>query len=115
MFPMRSLSRISPSVQGTRQSTLQALSSKPSDGLEPSTPSLPSWNQAGKRGHERVTATTKAPQARRIGRAVLTRAYPRVVGVMFAPRSHDLFATLTTLGADNGRLRQAARATLVAV
>src|SRR4051794_12222330 len=33
---------------------------KPSDGLEPSTPSLPSWNQVGKRGHARVTAGTKA-------------------------------------------------------
>ena len=36
---------------------------KPSDGLEPSTPSLPSWNNGGKRRHVRVTAGTKAPQA----------------------------------------------------
>jgi hypothetical protein len=35
---------------------------RPSDGLEPSTPSLPSWNQAGNSGHERVLAGTKAPQ-----------------------------------------------------
>jgi hypothetical protein len=28
---------------------------KPSDGLEPSTPSLPSWARRGKRGHGRVT------------------------------------------------------------
>ena len=39
---------------------------KPSDGLEPSTPSLPSWNQAGTRGHGRVIATTKAPQVEKI-------------------------------------------------
>ena len=36
---------------------------KPSDGLEPSTPSLPSWNRRGKRGHARVTAGRKAPQS----------------------------------------------------
>ena len=35
---------------------------KPSDELEPSNPSSPSWNSGGTRGHARVTAATKAPQ-----------------------------------------------------
>ena len=37
------------------------LFAKPSDGLEPSTPSLPSWNRGGKRGHAGVKEGTKAP------------------------------------------------------
>src|SRR5215831_16023170 len=37
--------------------------SKPSDGLEPSTPSLPFLFRGGKRGRGRVIAGTKAPQA----------------------------------------------------
>jgi hypothetical protein len=41
-------------------------STKTSDGLEPSTPSLPSWARQGKRGHGRVSATTKALQTERI-------------------------------------------------
>ena len=36
---------------------------KPSDGLEPSTPSLPFRFCGGTRGHARVAAGTKAPQA----------------------------------------------------
>jgi len=40
--------------------------SKPSDGLEPSTPSLPFSDRGGKRGHGRVTPGTKGPQAERI-------------------------------------------------
>jgi hypothetical protein len=64
------------------------LLSNPSDGLEPSTPSLPSWGRGGKRGHARVLATTKAPQTDRIRRGGVTRAWTRVVGLMFAPRSH---------------------------
>ena len=38
------------------------LSEKPSNGLEPLTPSLPFWNQAGTRGHQRVTAVATVPQ-----------------------------------------------------
>jgi hypothetical protein len=36
---------------------------KPSDGLEPSTPSLPFSDRGGKREHGRVIAATKVPQA----------------------------------------------------
>jgi hypothetical protein len=39
---------------------------KPSDGLEPSTPSLSSWDRRRKRGHDRVTAGTKAPQTKEV-------------------------------------------------
>jgi hypothetical protein len=39
---------------------------EPSPGLEPGTASLPSWNQGGKRGHRRATATTKDPQVEEI-------------------------------------------------
>jgi hypothetical protein len=48
--------------RGTYNYLFTGIFSKPPDGLEPSTPSLPSWNQAGTRGHERVPAATKAPQ-----------------------------------------------------
>src|SRR5919106_4709241 len=65
---------------------------KPSDGLEPSTPSLPSWDRRGNRGHDRVTAGTKAPQTEGIRRRRVTRAWTRVDALMFAPRSHELLA-----------------------
>jgi PAS domain S-box-containing protein len=35
---------------------------KPSDGLEPSTPSVPSWGRGGKCGHDRGVTGTKAPE-----------------------------------------------------
>lgn len=69
---------------------------EPSDGLEPSTPSLPSWDERGTRGHTRVTAGTKAPQTRRTRRRRVTRAWTRVDGLMFAPRSHGMSSVWTT-------------------
>ena len=68
-----------------------------SDGLEPSTPSLPSWARGGKRGQARVIATAKAPQTTRIRRRRLTRACTRVDPRVFAPRSHALSAVMATL------------------
>lgn len=40
------------------------------------------------RGYARVAAGTKAPQAEGISQRDVTRAWTRVVGLMFAPRSH---------------------------
>jgi hypothetical protein len=64
------------------------ISAKPSDELEPSTPSLPFSFRGGKRGHGRVISGTKGPRVEAIGRGVATRAFPRVNGLVFAPRSH---------------------------
>lgn len=69
---------------------------EPSDGLEPLTPSLPSWGRGGKRCQARVIATTLAPQTEGILRGGVTRAWTRVDGLMFARRSHELYAMLAT-------------------
>jgi hypothetical protein len=65
---------------------LVAVGPKPSDGLEPSTPPYHFWGW--NRGQARVTATTKAPQARRIRERDVARAWTSVVALVFAPRSH---------------------------
>jgi hypothetical protein len=53
------------SVAAARKRHLQRLlfpKKQPSDGLEPSTPSLPSSDEPGTRGHGRVTETKEIPQ-----------------------------------------------------
>jgi hypothetical protein len=77
-------------LNGKRKELISRELAKPSDGLEPSTPSLPSWARRGKRGHGRVTKATKAPQTKRIRHGDVTRAWTRVNRLMFAPRSHAL-------------------------
>lgn len=72
------------------------ISAKPSDGLEPSTPSLPSWNRAGMHGHGRVTAATKAPQTSGTRRRLLARVWTLVDALMFASRSHAMSTASTT-------------------
>jgi hypothetical protein len=69
---------------------------KPSDGLEPSTPSLPSWGAGGRRGHGRVLAATKTPQTEGFRRGAMTRAWTRVYKLVFASRSHRLYAVRAT-------------------
>jgi hypothetical protein len=61
---------------------------KPSDGLEPSSPSLPFRFRRGKRGHARVSEGTKAPQAGVTRRRYVTRVWTRVAPLVFAPCSH---------------------------
>ena len=56
-FPQRSLRHQDAPTQTTRPAGLQALSAKPSDGLEPSTPSLPWRFWGGTRVHARSLAT----------------------------------------------------------
>jgi hypothetical protein len=51
MFPQRSFDTPSAPSKATQLGDLQAISSKPSDGLEPSTPSLPSSDEAGTEGN----------------------------------------------------------------
>ncbi len=60
---------------------------EPSDGLEPSTPSLPFRFWDGKRGHTRAFAATKIPQTDGIRQRDVTRVWTRVVGLMFPPCS----------------------------
>ncbi len=48
--------------QATLQAYLKGFCLKPSDGLEPSTPSLPFRFREGKRGHARAFTATKVPQ-----------------------------------------------------
>ena len=77
-----------------RNSQFAGVFVKPSDGLEPSTPSLPSWNQAGSAG----TGGSSRARKRRKPRDLtdVTRACPRVDGLMFASRSHAMASTQTT-------------------
>jgi hypothetical protein len=70
---------------------------KPSPGLEPGTASLPSWARRGKRGYGRVTTVTKGPQTKGIRPRRLTRAWTRVDGLTFAPRSHARSSSQTTI------------------
>jgi hypothetical protein len=60
-----------------RQPLQEACDAKP-ESAERTIPSLPSWNQAAKRGHGRVIAATKAPQTRGIRHREVTRAWTRV-------------------------------------
>ena len=78
--------------QATQQPHLQGFCLKPSDGLEPSTPSLPFRFRGGKRGHARVCEGTKAAQAKGICGRQVTRAWTPVAALMFARRSHGLSA-----------------------
>ncbi len=71
---------------------------EPSDGVEPSTPSLPFRFRGRKRGHERVPGAPKAPQTERVERRDVTRAWTRVVGLMFAPRSHEAQRDVARIG-----------------
>jgi len=90
MYPSRT--RGVPIFRRCRQhhSRFAGLFCKPSDGLEPSTPSLPFRFRGGKRGHAWTFTATKAPQTGRIRRRDLTRAWTRVVVLMFAPRSQGM-------------------------
>src|SRR6266536_2088104 len=66
----RQLSRQKKALAGEKQ--------KPSNGLEPLTPSLP---------YARAPTATKVPQTGRIRRRDLTRTWTRVVGLVFPPCS----------------------------
>src|SRR5215210_4930994 len=74
---------------GGQRRLAKPLQIKPSDGLEPSTPSLPFRFRGGKHGHSRVSEGTKAPQAGGIRRRAVTRVWTRAVGLVFAPRSQS--------------------------
>ena len=88
MYPFRTRETLAPRLGRQQKDPFAGFLTKPSDGLEPSTPSLPFRFRGGKGGHERVTATTKAPQTGRIRRRYIAREWTRMVGLVFASRSH---------------------------
>ncbi len=87
VYPSRTREAEGMPPQATRQPHLQGFCLKPSDGLEPSTPSLPFRFWDGKRGHTRAFAATKIPQTDGIRQRDVTRVWTRVVGLMFPPCS----------------------------
>ena len=62
VYPSRTREAEGMPPQATRQPHLQGFCLKPSDGLEPSTPSLPFRFRGGTSGHARVCEGTKAAQ-----------------------------------------------------
>jgi hypothetical protein len=79
---------------------------KPSDGLEPSTPSLPWRFRGGTGGHRRALAITFLLQivpSRRVSRA---RACPLVRGLMYPSRTRGVLSVLETDDAAGCRARR---------
>jgi hypothetical protein len=79
---------------------------EPSDGLEPSTPSLPLRFRGGTGGHRRALAITFLLQivpSRRVSRA---RACPLVRGLMYPSRTRGVLSVLETDDAAGCRARR---------
>jgi hypothetical protein len=72
---------------------------EPSDGLEPSTPSLPSRFWRGKGGQSREAAGTKAALREGIARKTSSREWTLVPGRVFPQRSLNTEPNLATVGA----------------
>ena len=60
---------------------------EPSDGLEPSTPSLPWRSRGGTGGHARAQVDTFFLQIRPVRRVARVRACPRVLDLMYPSRT----------------------------
>ena len=75
------------------------ISAKPSDGLEPSTPSLPSRFLRGKRGQGREVAGTKDPLNDANQPKMSDRAWTRVPGLAFPQCSLTAVPNLAAIGA----------------
>ncbi len=88
MYPFRTRAETGVDILEDRNPAFAGLLREPSDGLEPSTPSLPFRFWGGERGHARAFPATKVPQTGGIRRRDVTRAWTRVVLLVFAPRSH---------------------------
>ena len=88
---------------GNRTSQLQGFSLKPSDGLEPSTPSLPWRFRGGTGGHGRASAVTFSLQSDRSRRVLSVRACPRVLTLMYPSRTCGMLPNYKT---GNGVSRQ---------
>jgi hypothetical protein len=72
------------------------ISGKPSDGLEPSTPSLPWRFLGGTRVHVRASAIAFDLQIGALRRVTRVLAYPRVVDLMYPSRTCTLLSVLKT-------------------
>jgi hypothetical protein len=91
---------------GNTTGPFAGLLSKPSDGLEPSTPSLPWRFRGGTGGHRRALAITFLLQivpSRRVSRA---RACPLVRGLMYPSRTRGVLSVLETDDAAGCRARR---------
>jgi hypothetical protein len=73
---------------------------KPSDGLEPSTPSLPWRFWGGTRVHGRASKIAFDLQIAALRRVTRVLAYPRVVDLMYPSRTRVLLSVLKTYNAD---------------
>jgi hypothetical protein len=82
--------------KGNTVSPFAGLLWKPSDGLEPSTPSLPWRFPGGTGGHRRALASTFPLQIRPSRRVAGARACPRVSTLMYPPRTRGALPVLTT-------------------
>jgi hypothetical protein len=69
---------------------------EPSDGLEPSTPSLPWRFRGGTGGHRRALATTFFLQIESSRRVASARACPRVPSLMYPSRTHAVLSVYQT-------------------
>ena len=77
---------------------------KPSDGLEPSTPSLPWRSRGGAGGHRRALAITFLLQIELLPRVDRARACTRVPTLMYPSRTRDALPVLVTENARTRRL-----------
>ena len=82
--------------QATPQPHLQGFYLKPSDGLEPSTPSLPWRFRRGTSGHGKALATTFSLQTRPSGRVCRARACPDGPDLMYPSGTRGSLTLLTT-------------------
>jgi hypothetical protein len=73
---------------------------KPSDGLEPSTPSLPWRFRGGTRGHGRAFAATFLLQIGQSGRVADARAWSLVLELLYPSRTRVLLSVLKTHNGD---------------
>jgi hypothetical protein len=79
-----------------RKTPLAGISRKPSDGLEPSTPSLPWRFRGGNGGHGRARVVTFFLQIEPWRRVVSVRECPRVLGLMYPSRTCVLLSARKT-------------------